>query len=211
MKLTLYSSQSGTYNSFRRPLLELQLHLDVLREELKLGWNLLRDEKLMGKEGEGSSGSNVQDKNDNTMMSNRLANNVKVGNVATISKCYDVHTAEGEDQDKREQNLGANEASMKKSEKRQKSMDEYEYKTPTKKRREVICVFRKTTPKSELIQRLPCHLCPKEYASKKALVKHLKSAHDGAVIVGDLKGQADRITCKICNSRVSRDLIGRHL
>ena len=167
MKVTLYSSLSGTYNSLRRPLVELQLHLDALREELNLEWNLDRRVSNIRREEEGP-------------LTSQVLTEIK-------------------------------EANSKKVEKRKKSMGDNDFETPSKKGRKVICVFKRASPKSELVEKLPCHICPKQYSSKKALVKHLKMAHDGAVIDEQIKGQPDRITCKICNRKSRRDLINRHL
>ena len=203
--MTLYSSLCGTYNSLRRPLVELQLHLDALREELKLEWNMVRNESVIRREDEGSS-SHGGDKIQSLISIKEMVGKFEEGNVSAASKDDD----EGKNEEKRKEVKEAN-ANMKKAEKRPNSMGDNDFETPKKKSRKVICVFKKATPKSEIIQKLPCHLCPKEYASKRALVKHLKNAHDGADIDEQIKLQPDKITCKICKCKSSRDLINRHL
>ena len=71
--------------------------------------------------------------------------------------------------------------------------------------------FKKTTPKSKLMDKLLCGLCRKSYESLKALQKHCRKHHDGAGVGDGNKEIAHKVTCMICKSKLSRDLITRHI
>ena len=71
--------------------------------------------------------------------------------------------------------------------------------------------FARVTPKSELLTKFNCHLCPKTYSSLKALKKHLKENHERAIVPEGLKEISDKVTCRMCGSKQSRDMITRHL
>ena len=79
--------------------------------------------------------------------------------------------------------------------------------TPPKKKIRFVNV----SPKADLMKTYECHICPKKYLWLKTLRKHLKNQHDGAEVVGNNKEVEDRVTCRICSVKQSRDLIGRHL
>ena len=71
--------------------------------------------------------------------------------------------------------------------------------------------FVKVTPKADLMKTFDCHLCKKKYIWLKALRKHMKMQHNNAEILGNQKENEDKVTCRICSVKQSRDLIGRHL
>ena len=71
--------------------------------------------------------------------------------------------------------------------------------------------FVNVSPKADLVKTYECHICEKKYVWLKALKKHMKQNHNNADVVGEHKEVDDRITCRCCNSKQSRDLIVRHL
>ena len=83
--------------------------------------------------------------------------------------------------------------------------------SPVAKQKKVV--FRKISPKKELLQKLKCHVCPKTYCSVKALKKHLKEKHLITEVQGLMKEEADKITCRVCSNvkKIGRDLMTRHL
>ena len=87
-----------------------------------------------------------------------------------------------------------------------------EFRKDTPKRSHRV-IFKKTSPKAELLQKLTCHLCSKAYGSKKALKLHLKEVHKSADVPEGLKEVADKITCRVCPkpNKLGRDLMNRHL
>ena len=78
--------------------------------------------------------------------------------------------------------------------------------TPDKKQ----VKFAKVTPKSDLIEPYKCTLCPKKYSWLKALSRHMKDEHKETV-PPHLKEKKSKITCRICSTRITRDLVTRHL
>ena len=80
---------------------------------------------------------------------------------------------------------------------------------PQRKKQKFI--FKKMSPKSDLLPKIECHLCRRCYNSLKALKKHLKEAHKGAEVGEGIKEIQHKITCKICQKKLGRDLMNRHL
>lgn len=77
------------------------------------------------------------------------------------------------------------------------------------KKRKVF--FKKTTPKSKMLEKLQCSVCNKMYESLKALKRHVKEKHDGLGVGDGIKEIENRITCMICKKKLQRDLMTRHI
>ena len=71
--------------------------------------------------------------------------------------------------------------------------------------------FKKTTPKSKMIEKLQCAICNKPYESLKALKRHGKEKHDGSGVGDGTKEIENKITCMICKKKLQRDLMTRHI
>ena len=71
--------------------------------------------------------------------------------------------------------------------------------------------FKRVSPKSDLLQTYKCHLCPKIYSWLKALRRHLKDHHEGEGVPPNMKEVEDRVTCRMCQTKQSRDLLARHM
>jgi hypothetical protein len=78
--------------------------------------------------------------------------------------------------------------------------------TPEKKQ----VKFAKISPRSDLLEPFKCTHCPRQYTWLKALSRHMKEAHNETV-PPHLKEKKDKITCRICSSLITRDLVTRHL
>ena len=70
--------------------------------------------------------------------------------------------------------------------------------------------FARISPKSDLMEQFQCTHCSKKYLWLKALSRHMRDAHNETV-PKHMKENKHKITCRICNSRVSQDLVTRHL
>ena len=82
--------------------------------------------------------------------------------------------------------------------------------TPKQSRKRKI-FFKKTTPKSKMIEKLQCSICNKTYESLKALKRHGKEKHNGLGVGDGIKEIENRITCMICKKKQQRDLMTRHI
>ena len=71
--------------------------------------------------------------------------------------------------------------------------------------------FAKVSPKSDLLQTYKCPHCEKTYSWLKALRRHLKDNHEGEGVPPHMKEVEDRVTCRMCHSKQSRDLLARHI
>ena len=81
--------------------------------------------------------------------------------------------------------------------------------TPVKKMKKVV--FKRLTPKVELLNTFDCHVCARQYNWLKALKKHMKEKHPTENVSVDLKEISDLVTCRMCNTKQQRNLIMRHL
>ena len=72
--------------------------------------------------------------------------------------------------------------------------------------------FAKVSPKSDLLPVFECHMCEKKFSYLKTLRRHLKTAHESADLPNEgLKEASNKVTCRICNTKQSRDQLNRHL
>ena len=71
--------------------------------------------------------------------------------------------------------------------------------------------FARVSPKLDILPTFKCHVCSKKFVWLKALKRHLKMQHDVEEVHGDLKEVDDKVTCRICKTKHSRDLLTRHL
>ena len=88
-------------------------------------------------------------------------------------------------------------------------LDTTDFDTPVAPRKRIK--FARVSPKADLLPTFKCHLCPKKYTWLKALRKHVKGQHDGAEVPPNMKEVVDKVTCRICKTKQSRDLITRHI
>ena len=87
-------------------------------------------------------------------------------------------------------------------------METSEPATPVQRKKvRFVCL----TPKTDLMPSYKCHLCQKIFGWLKVLRKHLKMKHDGAEATGEMKEEEDKVRCRLCNKRINRDLLTRHL
>ena len=88
------------------------------------------------------------------------------------------------------------------------NMETSEPATPVQRKKvRFVCL----TPKTDLMPLYKCHLCQKIFGWLKVLRKHLKMKHDGAEAPGEMKEKEDKVRCRLCNKRINRDLLTRHL
>ena len=78
--------------------------------------------------------------------------------------------------------------------------------TPEKKQ----VKFARISPKKDLLEPFKCTLCTKVYTWLKALKRHMQQAHE-AQVPSEMKERKDKVGCRICKSRIGRDLLTRHL
>ena len=71
--------------------------------------------------------------------------------------------------------------------------------------------FARISPKLDMMPNFGCQVCFKKFVWLKALKRHLKAQHQIEEVSKDLKEVEDRVTCRICKSRVARDMLTRHL
>ena len=71
--------------------------------------------------------------------------------------------------------------------------------------------FAKISPKADLLPVFECHMCVKKFSYLKTLRRHLKTAHQSDLPNEGLKEASNKVTCRICNTKQSRDQLNKHL
>ena len=77
---------------------------------------------------------------------------------------------------------------------------------PTKKIK-----FVPVSPKVDLLPNFKCDSCGKVYSYLKSLKRHIKDNHKDKEVPQERTEVKDKVTCRMCNKKQSRDLITRHL
>ena len=214
--IQLFSHKDGTFKEDRKHILEVQLTLKALEDELKKPWN---QERVCRKIGESTSSSATTSrpldvkigcktsedelkKSQNEERAGKKIGESRSLNCTASKNPTNLTTADDE--------IGCSNSEGKK--RGAETMEAAELVvTPIATKR---IKFARVTPKVDMLPTFKCNTCPKKFVWLKALRRHMKMQHgidEADEALKDLKEVEDRVTCRLCKCKVSRDLLTRHL